>query len=184
MEINHTFDDSFLLEGYLYEKNGNMSFLLTDILLKNNEPINADYAFRYALLEQLVFCRSLKNMNNHMTIGLHPIFRSETDSIIDVFRNNFMFKESLNCTEYINGFIKSRQVNNIPTKSQEQKIIIQDNKFQDVYRVYNIDTGNEEGILYVRGIKESKALKNIAKDSCVCLCSFNKTFSKWQPILS
>jgi hypothetical protein len=50
--------------------------------------------------------------------------------------------------------------------------------------VFNSDTNNNEGILYVKGINESKQLKNMFKDkkTIILKCSWNVTFSKWQPI--
>jgi hypothetical protein len=43
LEINNSFSDSFLFEGYLYSSNNKHDFLITDILLKNKKVVSFDY---------------------------------------------------------------------------------------------------------------------------------------------
>jgi hypothetical protein len=52
--------------------------------------------------------------------------------------------------------------------------------------VLNISSKESDGILYVKGIKESKKLKELFKKSetkyIKLTCEYNKSFNKWQPI--
>jgi len=55
-------------------------------------------------------------------------------------------------------------------------------KTSDVYEVYNINTNNFEGILYVNTLKKSKHLLHLFKelDEKQLLCQYNKIFQKWE----
>jgi hypothetical protein len=192
VEINNTFDHDILLEGYLYENEDKYSFLTTDILVKNSNVVDVDYSLRYTIVNELLYPKinHLTNLNNHITIGIHPTFTSNSDSILDIFKNNFVFKHLLCSIEYIYNFTKQRytdkNIMHCPSNLELEEKVIRKAKLPDVYTVHDVNTGNQQGILYVKGLKESKYLKSITTEqtSFRCKCSFNKIFNKWQPVNS
>ena len=56
--------------------------------------------------------------------------------------------------------------------------------YADVYKVYDVNTGNEQGILYIKGLYESKIMKEYLKNDTkhIIKCNYNTNFKKWQPI--
>jgi hypothetical protein len=185
MEIDGLFEDEFLLEGYLYNSDTGYEYLLTDILMKNRKIIDVSYELRYTLLNELVKVIGrdcLKKLNNHMTINVHPIFSTADETMLKIFNNNFVYKDQIKSIEKICGFTKKRYLDRV--KNSETKVIEPSN-YTDVYNVYNTKTNNSEGILYVKGIEQSKMLKTILSDKTrvELICDWNTHFSKWQPIL-
>jgi hypothetical protein len=185
VEINSTFqNDSYLFEGYLYKQKENeeYTYLITDILAKNENVISCDFALRQTLINELI-CK--KTYNNHLTIGIHPIFHSSVEDIVQIFLNNFVFNEDITCIEHVydKNFEKRRFIEESRV-FQDCKKKIEKGKYADVYNVYDIDSGNSQGILYIKGIKESKMMKELFKDNVkeiILNCSYNKHFKKWQP---
>jgi len=187
VEIDNTFTDSFLFEGYLYKNNNKTYFLISDILIKNETIVSCDYALRYTLInENLMHLTNTCNLNNHLSIGIHPIFHCDNESMINVFYNNFRHKHEICSLEHIANFTKRRYVKpKWNSMSKNNKIIVKA-KYTDVYEVFNPETSNKEGILYIKGIKESlymKALFGPDTKEVNMICSFNETFNKWSPIL-
>lgn len=190
LEINNQFDEEFLFEGYLYKRDdNNYEYLLTDILLKSGEIVNISYELRYVLLNEIVMSvtrEKLKDLNNHMTINVHPIFNDQNQNLIKVFTNNFIYKDEIAYLERVNHFEKSRFVG-ITDKDDCEKYI-EMGKYTDVYNVYNKSTNNFEGILYIKGIRESTQMKKLISKSkiddkrIVLFCTFNRNFKKWQPV--
>ena len=186
MEIDSLFDDEFLLEGYLYKNDNGYEYLLTDVLMKNRKVVDVSYELRYTVLNEILKTIGkdcLKKLNNHMTINIHPVFSVADESMLKIFNNNFCYKDQIKSIEKISYFTKQRYLNRL--KSIEKKVI-EKSKYTDVYNVYNIQTNNLEGILYVKGIRESKLLKEIFynKERAEIECDWNTNFSKWQPIFS
>lgn len=188
IETNYLFSENILLEGYLYNYPNNSMFLTTDILFKNNEIVDVDYKFRYTLLNELFYPinLSLRNINNNITISIHAIFNNDNKNMINIFKNNFIFKNEICCIETINSFNKKRFLDDLNTEISNQSKIIEKTTYTDVYDVYNDQTKEKEGILYVKGIKESKEIKllfkNITGNRIVLMCQYNKKFNKWQPV--
>lgn len=188
LEIDNKFSDEYLFEGYLYKQNDKYSYLLTDILIKNSEVIDLNYELRYTLLNEIILSipqGSLNELNNHMSINIHPIFNRANENLIKIFKNNFIFKNELCSIENIDNIKKQRIFEEIIQKDDEKFIEI--GKYTDVYNVYNNKTNNYEGILYVKGLKESKELielfKKSSKSRILLKCKYNINFTKWQPIL-
>lgn len=184
MEIDPIFNDEILLEGYLYKEQDKYSYLLTDILVKNKMVIDVSFELRYTLVNEIiktVKMECLKELNNHMTINIHPIFDMENTSFIKIFRNNFVYKQQITAIEHVSKFVKKRYIDKIKTDDMKR---LEVGKYTDVYNVYNSETNNDEGILYVKGIVESQRLKEMFKNTktVVLKCSWNDRFSKWQPI--
>lgn len=185
MEIDKLFDDELLLEGYLYKHENKCEYLLTDVLVKNKAIIDVSYELRYVLLNEIVRKIGrlrLRQLNNHMTINIHPIFNTESEALIKVFKNNFVYKEQIVAIEKICRFSKRRFVDK---KQDNEMKNIEVGCYTDVYNVYNKDTNNKEGILYVKGINESRKLKQLFKDAGNLItlnCVWNTKFCKWQPI--
>lgn len=189
IETEFLFNENILLEGYLYDYPNNTSFLATDILIKNEEIINADYLFRYTLLNELIYPinLNLKKINNNITIGVHSLFNNENKNMIDIFKNNFIYKNEICCVEIVNNFNKKRYIDDSNIELQNENKIIEKTNYTDVYNVFNLQTKEAEGILYVKGIKESAELKVLFKNNdnqiVTTMCEFNNKFNKWQPIL-
>jgi len=85
LEIDSFFDDEFLLEGYLYKSDDKYEYLLTDILVKNNDIVNVSSELRYSLLNEIIQKIGKVHLNkcvgvNYLTIKTHPVF--ETTSIL------------------------------------------------------------------------------------------------------
>lgn len=186
LEINNTFADDFVFEGYLYKKNDdNYEYLLTDILMQNKSIINVSYELRYVLLNEIVMSitrEKLKDLNNHMTINIHPIFNAVNQNLIKVFGNNFIYKNEISYLERITNFEKTRFIG-ITNKENAEKYI-EMGKYTDVYNVYDKKSNNFTGILYIRGISESVQMKTLFKNQKRILlpCTFNINFKKWQPV--
>lgn len=187
-------NENYLFEGYLYNSNEQKHFLISDILAIDSNIIKCDYSLRYALIYKLLGHQHLDNLNGHLNIGIHSIFELNLDSydfdiqtaqLFNIFKNNFVFKNEICSIEHINeiSLKKYKEIVTFETIN-EIKIIIK-GKYIDVYNVYNKETNNNEGMLYVKGLKESKMLqKLIEKSNTIELeCSFNHHFKKWQPIL-
>ena len=184
LEIDERFKKDYLLEGYLYKRDDNkLSFLITDILIINNDVIVADYNMRLTIINEIIMDINLCDLNNHMNINLHPIFQKENENLIKVFKDNFIFKSDICCIESINNFIKTRYVDRKDLEAADK--IIEIGKYTDVYNVYDTLTNNYTGILYVKGLKQSKAMKILLlnKNKIILRCKFNNDFKKWEPII-
>lgn len=196
MEIDKTFEDEILFEGYLYKNCNQYNYLITDILIKNKSVIDVSYGLRFVLINEIIkrigVCK-LTKLNEHMSINVHMIIDFENKNNVKIFKNNFIFKDQIDSVEHVSNFIKvtykERDV------EQCDKIIERTDKI-DVYNVYDKTTNDNEGILYVKGIKESTSLLELFKNKCdndfvkiisenkiLIKCEWNKRFYKWKPIL-
>jgi len=189
IETNPLFEDDILFEGYLYTKRDvplYYHFCITDILVKNHRIVDCDYELRYTIMNELLSNRNLENINDNMTISLHQVIYQINSGLIPIILNNFIYKKELCSIEEIQNFKKTN------TKYIEESINLEDikyiykGKYSDVYNVLNVNTKEKEGILYIKGIKESKKLKelflNCSNEYIELKCKYNKTFNKWQPI--
>lgn len=184
-EIDSVFDKLLLLEGYLYKEDTKIHYLITDILYEHDHVVTGDYCFRYSYIESMYNTLSkCENINNHMSINVHPVFNSRTESIMSIFKTNFKFKSQLRADEYIDNYKKTRKVHPIP-QGMSKKKIVRNKLFPDVYDVYDCLKGNHQALLYVKGLKESKILKQKFADNDILYmdCTFNVTYNKWQPVL-
>lgn len=194
MEIDNRFDSEYLFEGYLYKNDtlyNKYTYLLTDIYAQDREIIKCDYNLRFTLINEIIqnINSNLKHLNEHLTIGIHPIFNTENEGMVHIFMNNFVFKEQITSIEHVfDHFHKKRFVKN-ETLEFSKTIVhkkITKGKYADIYNVYNTDTGDYEGILYIKGIKESRQLKDLIrnKENIVLPCKYNISFNKWQPCVN
>lgn len=181
-------NSNYLFEGYYYETHKH--FLITDVLAIDSNIIKCDYSLRYSLIYNLINNQNLTNLNGHLTINIHSIFELDSDNydiqggqLFNIFKNNFIFKHDICAIEYINmvSFKKYRELLKVKNKEDNKTII--KTKYIDVYQVFNYKSNNLEGILYVKGLKESKLLKDmfLNNDTIELKCTFNNTFKKWQP---
>lgn len=189
LEIDRIFQDEYLLEGYLYNRGGKSEYLLTDILCKNSNPVDFPYELRMTVLNELVYNISrhiLRDLNNHLSINLHPTFRVADENLVKIFQNNFFYSEELCAIERVQNFKKIRLYETI-TKTDAMKTIVK-GAYTDVYNVYDAQTNNPEGILYIKGIRESVYMRNlfttdVKKERLQIQCAYNTSFKKWQPII-
>jgi hypothetical protein len=189
--------NSYLFEGYLYNTTINTTntktFLVTDILAIDSNIVNCNYSLRYSLINQILLCQNLNNLNGHFNIGIHSVFdinneQSEFDvqvnQLFEMFSNNFMFKDEINSIEYIDeiSLKKTNKILKINKKSERKRI--SKGKYIDVYNVFNINTNNHENILYVKTLNDSKKLIQMleSKEYIELDCTYNTNFKKWQPI--
>lgn len=182
---------NYLFEGFLYNKDLLNTFLITDILSVDNKIIDCKYSIRYTLINEIMKEHNLNNLNGHLNIGVHSMFEfNETLSVyLDVFKSNFEFKNDITCVQIINdnNLIKTNTKNQDNDKKIMMKRITK-SKFIDVYNVYNLMTNNDEGILYIQTIKNSKDIRKIFQDQeekaiffIEILCEYNQHFKKWYP---
>jgi hypothetical protein len=186
LEIDNTFKNDFLFEGYLYKQGDKYEYLLTDILIKDKNIINVSYELRMTLLNEILLeitREKLKELNNHMTINIHPIFDMENENFISIFKKNFVYKNEICSIERVSKFEKTRYIEQAFSDKTTIKNITTTN-YTDVYNVYNYTSNNLEGILYIKGISESKYMKQLFKQNKIVHleCSYNTKFSKWQPV--
>lgn len=183
-------NNNYLFEGYLYNQN---TFLITDVLAIDSKLIKCDYSLRYALIHKLIHHQKLDNLNGHLTIGIHSVFELDTtlydknvqtSQLLNVFQNNFIFKNEISSIEYVTEVSLKKTNDILDSKYNNDVKIIKKSKYTDVYNVFNISTNNSEGILYVKGIKESKYVRKLLEnvDFVQIECSFNNNFKKWEPI--
>jgi hypothetical protein len=184
---------NYLFEGYLYTSNDQKHFLISDVLAVDSKIIKCDYSLRYALIHKLIANQQLNNLNGHLNINVHSIFELNSESydseiqtsqIFTMFKNNFVFKEEISTIEYVNEVSFKKQKEILQTDILKGVKIITKGKYIDVYNVFNTETNNMEGILYVKGLKESKHLYKLSSssDSFKLNCEFNNNFKKWQPV--
>ena len=183
-ECDLAFDDnSYLLEGYLYmDANGKKHFLISDILFKNNILIETSYENRFNLINILFFVKISKmmNINNLLSIGIHNYIN---ESLLPIFLNNFKWKQEIICVETINNFDKTNKfLNRVNNNEQNLSKKIVKTKISDIYNVYNVETNDFEGVLYISTLKVSKYLIACFEkvDELVLNCYFNTNFQKWQ----
>jgi len=181
----------YLFEGYMYS---NFNYLITDILFMEKSSIVCNYSQRLSFINEILFeyLGSLKDLNGHFSIGIHPVFEINNDHnedmILNIFKNNFIFKEEINSTEivYNNKLIKENNYSQDKTLQDRIKIIKKD-KYIDVFNVYNEQTYNNEGILYIKTISDSKKMIELFKDcknsEIKINCKYNYHFKKWMPVL-
>jgi hypothetical protein len=196
--IKTKFDkNNYLFEGYLYNTTTNSTntktFLVTDILAIDSNIITCNYSLRYSLVNQILLCQNLNNLNGHFTIGIHSVFdinneQSDLDTqvnqLFEMFSNNFIFKDEINAIEYIDEISLKKTNKIVKLNKKPAKKRISKGKYIDVYNVFNIDTNNHENILYVKTLNDSKKLIKMleSKDYIELECTYNTHFKKWQPI--
>lgn len=190
LEMNGLFGKEYLFEGYMYKGEGDafQHFMITDLLVEGGTVVQVDYALRHALCHEIVHSnmQNLKIINNHMTIGIHPVFRCGIDtseSMVEIFKNNFMYKDSLKAIERVKNFDKALTVYN-KHSTEVQRKRLRRGRYADVYEVFDVSDGNRQGILYVKGVRESKLLKAKfeVEDTVTLDCRYNSTFNKWEPV--
>lgn len=187
LETDFILKDSYLFEGYLYKNQDKTDFLITDVLIKNGNIVMSEYNLRQMMLNEIfyyVIKKPLKNLNNYISIGIHPIVLKSNEILLRVMKANFIYKEQICCVEHIVNFKKKRYMEDIVKRENSIKRI-EMGKYIDVYNVYDDKTNNRDGILYIKGVKESKKIKEMFKGSNVVRleCIYNLKFCKWQPIL-
>ena len=187
LECSQFFKDTILLEGYLYNNKEKNEYLITDILSKNGKIIDLSYELRLTLLNEIVLSikrERLKDINDHMSINIHPTFQKINENMIKIFRNNFIYKEELCSIEQISQFTKCRFVSQFKKEDALKKI--ECTLYTDVYNVFNYSSNNKEGILYIRGIKHSKYIKSLfdknVNVNVIIKCHYNTNFMKWEPL--
>lgn len=177
-----------LFEGYLYNSS---SYLITDVLYIDSLQTNIlslDYSARNTFINELFIDKkdfSVKNINNSINIGIHQFFSKSSKNMINIFKNNFIYKDEICCLEKVSktSFHKTTFIE--PQNKKINKLIEKSERFSDVYNVYHEKTQNNDGILYIKGIKESKIMRELFKKNKQqkILCIWNNNFNKWQPIL-
>ena len=170
--------NSILLEGYMY--NNNTTFLLSDVLFIGNQQINnPNYNERFNLLLN-IYTESLSSIIN---INMHPYM---TESYMELFLNNFIYKNEIINIEKISNFIKQQLliVGNPILEGCKFKKTIQKTKKSEIYNVYNLTSNDPEGFLYIKTLQDSIFIKNKFKDTDIitCDCIYNTNFQKWQII--
>uniref|UniRef100_A0A6C0H8F3 Uncharacterized protein n=1 Tax=viral metagenome TaxID=1070528 RepID=A0A6C0H8F3_9ZZZZ len=198
LEIDQRFDREYLFEGYLYQNessNNTQTFLITDILYQEtgssssekNHVVDCDYALRYTLVNEILYAKiGLTALNNHINIGIHPVLSHEAENMVSIMENNFVFASQLSSIERIENFTKTRTQKQTIDDSIVTRKFITKGGFPDVYIVQDATTLDQQGILYVKGLKDSKQLKSLFQkqdsNGITLACRYNMSFNKWQPV--
>ena len=180
MEIDSIFTkDNCLLEGYMYNKS---TFLATDILFTDSKLIETNYNTRQSLLKDLLK-NNKKNINGHFNIGIHHTLTNENYTCI--FMENFIYKKELKSIEYVNENTFSKTKKHFNTIKENSPKIIEKTKYIEVYKVYNVETKNDEGILYIPRLVDAQKITQIlnGNTSVIINCKWNERFYKWTPEL-
>jgi hypothetical protein len=186
LEIDQRFNDNFLFEGYMYRTDNKYEFLITDILAKNNDIISVDFSLRTTLVNEAIHNSRtrLHNLNDHMSINIHPIIPAHNESLVKILRNNFKYKDSIIAMETIADFTKTRRVQAQAHEENRVKRVVK-GRYTEVYDLFDVATGAMEGHLFIKGVKESKKIKAMfkSKQELLLECQYNSSFGKWQPVL-
>jgi len=196
IECDIKLDNSFyLLEGYLYGNAVKKHFLITDILFKDHQLIDCNYSSRLNMINELFFDKmpNLSNINNLLSIGVHNCINNY---LIKVFLNNFIWKHELICIETVRNFEKQMQyLPDCDSPSSKGDNTLQEpnycvkkickSKVSDIYNVYNLETNDSEGLLYINTLKMSRHLLSLFKEhtELTLKCTFNTNFQKWQIVM-
>lgn len=189
LEIDWRFTKECLFEGYLYKSDhlyNRYTYLITDILFLGDSIVNYDYISRYTLLNETISSipKTLRYLNDHLTIGIHPVFNSDNENIVKIFMKNFLFKEDIHSIEHVySSFTKKLFIQKENKQEEDTEKKIKRTQYPDVYEVYHDKTGNPEGILYVKGISDSKYIKSLflsETHSVQHVCKYNGIFDKWE----
>jgi hypothetical protein len=186
-----------LFEGYIYNKEIKPDYLVTDLLYYGTRPQNCDYTLRLKLIEEIVHA-GINDINCFMDIHIHPTFKCndaeaaeadmEDTPLLAIFKSNFVYAKELTNVEFVKerciGY-KKIKTSNMSFQPCEKHI--QKTNYSDTYKVFDIETGNAEGILYVKTIDISKRLRELTRDTNNLIkikCEYNTSFCKWAPSLT
>lgn len=148
----------------------NNVFLIHDVISVNNVFINPNevkYEMRFIILQNVY--KKLENFD-FFKIEIHPNIYSNNvnrDILMNIFYNNFKYKN------YYTETIKS---------TVQDKRIIKDNNFSEIYNVYDIKTNNYEGLLRIKTLQDSIDIleKYLNSPDKIFKCFFNYDFGKWE----
>jgi hypothetical protein len=185
-EMDSAITQDCLLEGYLYVNDSCLEFLAIDILHDGQGVVDASYTLRYNYLNELLYFHlsDLKRINNNVTLGIHPIVHEHNKNIIKIMQTNFKYATDITAIEKIDHYCKENIISNKEKNTTDpcNKIVSKTN-LADVYNVMDCKTQENNGILYVKGVKQSKLLKQLVKDTVEIQCVFNTLFNKWEPLI-
>lgn len=179
--LNTSYDtrDIILLEGYIYEYENEKHYLISD-LLYINKIITDIYTVRHNHIQSIIN-KYFTNEKLNINISIHPYMNTNDKNLINIFINNFKFKNQLSSIENIN-FLNKIKTDIVKPESKSKKLKIVKTNFPDVYKSYDEFSGEYTGILYIKTMKDSKVLSKMFKESSenILLCTFNNQFNKWQ----
>lgn len=177
MEVENSMfkHEKYLFEGFLYNNN---NFLVSDILFINTNLVKTDYYTRFNLINDNI-PKPIHNINGFFNISIHH-YLSGYD-LLQFFSNNFFFKNELTQLEIINNNNFQKTIKLLQSEKLNSNKLIEKTKIVELYNVYNLETKNHEGVLYIKSIKDSKIIKDLCKnkDSTIIECKWNKIFNKW-----
>ncbi len=172
-----------IFEGYMYKKDDTCKYLMTDIIWKDG-VVNLDYETRYNYICRMIKKNLLKNYV--IDIQPHQVFKEEGKGLVEILRKNFKYSSynELSWVETISNHKKLNKMIEVPTIDITEIKLLKKQKLPDIYKVYSIKTGVNEGVLYVGSLKTSKILKEEFKDKVEkeMTCKWNKTFGKWEVV--
>lgn len=185
LEIDNTitFEYECLFEGYMYN---NTNYLITDILYLNDKIVKSNYELRQFIIYEMIFydIYKLQELNGYISIGIHPMINSESIEYTTIAKNNFQYKSEINAEEKIEIDNMKKTVYKIKSDNNlvELKRVTK-TELSDVYKIYNINTNNDEGILYIQTLQDSEWMNRIFED-CDELqlnCKYISERNKWTP---
>lgn len=155
--------------------------MVQDILVKNSQVVKVSYNLRYLIVLDLVF-------DTLMHEKFHPKFKFRVSpqlevgkTNLDVFFSNFKYKLGglglMNDDSFQQIYYMIEDVPKVKT------FRIKKTEFTDVYNVYDLETDESNGLLYIKTLKDSKWLREQDQDVLEIDCIYNTRFDKWSPYL-
>lgn len=186
--INWENSDEYLLEGYLFDN----EMYFSDLIYPN---YNRGYIYRRSIIkdifkektEKMIYIKEYRGEKDVILGKLINMIEIKEEGKDETMKRLILknFKHKINNVreEIINGreIIKSESKHDIILETIEEKIIERGNKIE-IYSVYNIDTHNKEGLLWVKTLKQSKFLRDEFKEDVTKIkvkCRYDIQKQKW-----
>jgi hypothetical protein len=157
--------------------------LVTDYLMSNDTILEYSFKIRREILLKNFQYAFNTIINDTISINIHKVL--ENDKLIDIFKANFLYKDSLNCIEeVVDDFKKTRTLDTFV--HEPKSMIIEKSNITEIYNVFEMDTNNYQGVLYIKTLVQSKALRKmfLNNDKQVITCEYNTVFNKFSPVLN
>lgn len=167
-----------ILYCVLFETNDQKNICMISDVFWNKRKIDAKYDLRYFMMMSIVDELKLRH--------IHPKYKFQVSprldvlcSNLDIFEMNFKYKY----TGYVlmkDSYEKEYKV--LYQECKEKMLRIYKTEKTDVYKVYDIETNECYGLLFVKTLKDSKYLRVVleCKDFIEHTCKYNTDFYKWQ----
>jgi hypothetical protein len=180
--------DEYLFEGYLFDN----EMYFSDTIYPN---FNRGYIYRRTIMkeiftektEKMVYIREYRGEKDIILGKIINMIEIKEDGKDETMKRLILknFKHNIKNTteEIVNGkdIIKSESKQDIKVDTIEDKIIERGNKIE-IYNVYNVESHNKEGLLWVKTLKQSIFLREEFKEDVTRIkikCRYDTNKQKW-----